>query len=363
MRFLAFAEPSGVFLGEVVLTGSQVTRALSTPGRLTGTIPAGLVPGWLSPWAVSIYAETDAGEIVGGGFLPEFDVADDGAVAVDCVGRAGYLKDLPWVAAPYSGVQVDPLDVVRLIWAHVQSQPGSDIGVVVDSTTSATRIGTEAEDVNFTTSAGEEVAFEAGPYTLDAWSTLDLGGRIDDLLEQTPADYLEHATWAADGEHLAHRLQLGTPTIGARRDDLRLVVGENITANPPLRGSLGVYASEVYAIGAGTGSTMVRATIPVSGAAGVRRVYVHTDKSAMNRAALITSARSLVPSLTAAPGVDEVSVIDSPLAPLAALTPGDQVLIAGGVGERWERWVRITSIALSPESDTATVRVQEVAGV
>ncbi len=360
MRFLGFAEPSGVFLGEVVLVGAEVTRALSTPGRLTGTIPAGCVPAWLAAWECSIYAETPAGQVVGGGFVPLVDVADDGSVSVDCVGRAGYPQGMPWMTTEFSGVQVDPLDIVRMIWAHLQSQPGGHLGVTVDATSSPVRVGSEAEQVEFTTSTGEAVSFEAGPFTLDPWSTHDLGSVLDSLAADTPFDYLEHAGWDATGEALTHRLELGYPTIGARREDLRLVVGENVTQNPPLRGALAEYASEVLALGSGTGRTMVRATL-TRAATGVRRVRVFTDKEAQNTTALTSSARVELDWATGVPQVEEITVIDSPHAPLAALSPGDQVRLAGGTPDaRWERWVRLTQITTRPETDTATVRVQEV---
>lgn len=355
-RYLAFSEPDGAYLGEVEIVGAEVTRTLSGPGRLTGTIPAGLVPQWLTPWGCSLYAEDAGGTIRGGGLLTPYQVDGDGAVSIDCVGRSGYASRMPWTGTPQALVQVDPLDIVRMIWAHLQAQPGGNLRVVVDATRSPVRVGEEERDVSFTTGSGEQVEFTAGPYRLEWWSTHDLGRAIDDLARDTPFDYLEHTAWDSGGVGLVHRLQLGYPTIGARRSDLRLAVGENVTAAPPLAASDADYASEVLALGAGEGRAMVHATLTRS-TGGVRRVAVYTDKTARSTSVLSAGARADLDWRDGEPRIENVSVIDSPLAPLSAITPGDEVRI---IAPESARWVRIVEVAVQPESDVASLRVVEV---
>lgn len=51
-----------------------------------------------------------------------------------------FPHNTPWDGGAYSGVQVDPADVARKLWDHVQSFPDSDLGVTVVGTT-ARRIG------------------------------------------------------------------------------------------------------------------------------------------------------------------------------------------------------------------------------
>ncbi|TKR27128.1 hypothetical protein FA014_01865 [Cellulomonas hominis] len=358
-RYVCFAEPAGAYLGEVELSGVRLSRVLSGPGRLTGTV-VGDAPAWLRPWECSVWAENPAGQIAGGGLLTSAGGVSGERTVVNVMGIAGYPGGMPWLGPDQALVQVDPLDVVRMIWAHLQSQPGGNLRVAVDPTTSPVRVGTEAEQVEFTTSAGEDVSFEAGPFRLEWWSTTDLGAVIAKLAVETPFDYLEHAAWNSARTGLTHRLQLGWPTIGTRRPDLRLVIGENVIVTPALAGDDDLYASEVLALGAGTGRTRVRAHL-TRPTVGVRRVLVHTDSSARTTADLSTAARTDLAWRDGAPLLEQVTVIDHPHAPIAALTPGDQVLVAGDVaGEPVDRWVRITEVDTSPESDRAVLSVVEV---
>lgn len=358
-RYVAFAEPSGEFLGEVTMVGAEVSRALSGPGRLTGLIPAGLVPSWLAPWHCSIYAEDEARTIRGGGFVTPLEQSSAG-MKVDCVGRSGYPKGMPWVGEPVSLIQVDPLAIVRQVWAHLQTQPGGDIGVSVDAVTSPVRVGEPERDVNFTTGSGQDVAFTAGPFTLDWWSTVDLGGEIDKLATATPFDYLEHAGWDESEERLEHRIELGYPSLGARREDLRLALGENVIVTPDLPSGDEDYASEVHALGAGEGRSMVRAALtrPTSG---VRRVRTYADKTARSQSELASAARADLSWRDGTGTLTELTVIEHPHAPLAALIPGVEIFVSGADGDLiLDRWVRIVEVTMTPESDIARLRVVEV---
>ena len=358
-RYVAFAEPSGAFLGEVTLVGAEVSRVLSGPGRLTGLIKAGLVPPWLLPWHCSIYAEDESGTIRGGGFVTPLDQSSDG-VKVDCVGRSGYPKGMPWVGDPVSLVQADPLAIVRQIWAHLQSQPGGDVGMNVDATTSPVRVGEPERDVSFTTGNGQDVTFASGPFTLDWWSTVDLGGEIDKLAIATPFDYLEHASWDTSGERLGHRLELGYPAIGTRREGLRLALGENVILTPSLSSGDEDYASEVHALGAGEGRSMVRAAL-TRASSGVRRVLTYADKTARSQSDLTSAARADLSWRDGTGALAELSVIEHPHAPLAALIPGVEIFVSGADGDLiLDRWVRIVEVTMQPESDIARLRVVEV---
>jgi hypothetical protein len=353
-RYPAFAEPSGAYLGELALAGVEVTRTLSGPGRLTGRVLPGQDATLLRPWQVSIWAEDEAGTIRGGGFLAPADWTAD-AATIDCIGRSGYPQSMPWTGDPYAGVQVDPLDVVRRIWAHLQSQPGGDIGVVVDTTTSPVRVG-EAEDTK-SAAAGSTTT---GPVRLDWWSTADLGRVIDDLADATPFDYLEQTAWS--GDRLTHRLQLGYPTIGVRRQDVRLALGENLAVTPSLDSDDGDYATEVHALGAGEGRAMVRAPRITRTADGVRRVLLHVDKTARTTTVLTASARAALGVLTGDGRVHQVTVTEHPHAPLGSFDVGDEVYLTGTDGlVTLDRWVRIVALTIRPEDTTSmTLDVQEV---
>jgi hypothetical protein len=54
---------------------------------------------------------------------------------IDIRSMATYSYGTPWEGSPYYGAKVDPADIVRKLWAHVQSFPDSDLGVTVRGTT------------------------------------------------------------------------------------------------------------------------------------------------------------------------------------------------------------------------------------
>lgn len=354
-RYLVFAEPSRTYLGEIRLTGPEVTRVLSGPGRLTGKLAPGQSADILEPWAVSVWAEDEAGRIRGGGFLTPM-AYDETGPSIDCIGFSGYPQGMPWVDDRREWIQADPLDIVRAIWAHLQAQPGGNIGVTIDSTRSPVRIGTpepEEDELDATVDTSEE-----GPFTLDWWSDFDLGKVIDDLAEQTPFDYLEHDEWS--GDRIAHRIQLGHPTIGSRRADLRFELGVNVTATPALTADDDAFASEVHALGAGEGQAMVRASL-TRDTTGVRRVTTYSDKTARSKSALTAAARADLGWHDGSARIEQLQVTDHVNARLASLEVGDQILIEGTT--QWQaldRWVRVVEIALKPGDPTATITVQEV---
>jgi hypothetical protein len=351
-RYVCFAEPSGAYLGEVELADVRISRVLSGPDRLTGAV-VGDSPEWLRAWEVSVYAENPAGQIAGGGLLTPAGGLTRQQTFVDAMGRAGYPGGMPWLGEPQALIGADPLDIVRLIWAHLQAQPSGYIRVAVDATTSPVRVGT-AEDT--TAPSGE-----TGPFRLEWWSTTDLGSTIDKLALETPFDYLEATTWNADKTALTHRLSLGYPALGSRRTDLRLVVGENIISIPDLSGTDDLYASEVLALGTGTGRTRVRAQLTRPGAVGVRRVLVYTDSSARTATQLTAAARTDLSWRDGEPQLDRITVVDHPNASLSALTPGDEVFVAGEVGQvKLDRWVRITEVETTPGTDQAILSLVEV---
>lgn len=90
------------------------------------------------PWSTAIYAEL-GGEIQGAGILTDMQVEGE-SLTLECTGWAGYPKDMPYTG-DWSQVNVDPLDVVREAWRHLQSQPGGNIGLTLDGDATKVRLG------------------------------------------------------------------------------------------------------------------------------------------------------------------------------------------------------------------------------
>ena len=120
------------------------------------------------------------------------------------------------------------------------------------------------------------------------------------------------------------------------------------------------YASEVHALGAGEGRSMVRAAL-TRPTGGVRRVRTYADKSARSQDALTSAARVDLAWRDGAGSLSDLTVIEHPHAPLSALIPGVVVEVTGADGDLiLDRWVRIVEAVMNPESDTVRLRVVEV---
>lgn len=354
-RYHLLALPSRQWLDRDLhpLTGVSITECVNAPASISGLIPIEhRIPG-LVEWGAMLIAEQDGKKPIAA--IVDRLERDGQQLSIESGGFSMYPTGMPWLGEDYAGVQVDPLDVVRLAWEHLQSYDDGDLRVTVDSTKSPVRVGTEPEQKEFTTDDGEEVSFESGPFRLAWWNTDDLGRVIDDLATDTPFEYREESAW--DGEEITHRLRLGYPKLGARRENLRFEVGVNVTVPPPL--APGEYASEVQLFGAGEGSSKVRAhTTQDTGR--LRRVYTSTDKSLTSKTAAGRAARPMLDRLAGSPlKFDSVQITDHPNARPGTYEPGDEIRIVGDAGwAELDHWCRIMAITTTPEDGAISLEVE-----
>lgn len=341
-------------LGEV-----KLTDALSGPGGLDAYIDP-LHPAVVDedgdpvfvPWQTAIYAEA-SGQIRGGGILE--DLVETGPrLSLPCRGFTGYLDDMPYTSS-YSKVQIDPLDVYRHMWGHVQGHKGGDLGITVDSTTSPVRIGEEERDVAFE-ARGEQVEFTAGPYTLQSWKTYDLGREADALVKETPFDYRMVHTWAGDTPK--HHIELGYPKLGTRRKDLRFVLGENIIEQPQLDWDGAGYADQVIVLGAGDGRDRIQGRSDRVGDR-LRRPKVIEDKSITSKKRADALATDEAKAAVAVQDVRELVVKDSEHARIGSWQVGDDIPITtmGPWSGTVDMWVRVLSQEYSPAEGRVTLQV------
>lgn len=333
----------GQFLDwNVPLSNVGVTSALGS-NWLSGTInPAYLHAvqadgaALLDKWSTAIWAEQD-GVIRGGGIV--VSNAFSGPVRqIECMGYAGYPTGMPYVGY-YSQVKVDPLDVVRHIWNHLQSYGSGDLDMVVDSTKSPVRLGTPK-----TAESG------SGPYTLAWWEEPDCGETISSLAQDTPFEYREEHGWNADKSAIIHRLRLGYPRLGNRRHDLRFVLGENLLSAPDFADDGTEFANTIHVLGAGSGRTTLRSTRP-SNDHRVRRIAVVTNKTLKTQAQLDALAASEQAARARVVSVKTVEIQNHPNATVGSWSAGDEVLIQAHTD--WAKlrlWCRIISTTVYPDN-------------
>lgn len=200
---------------------------------------------------------------------------------------------------------------------------------------------------------------EAEPFVLNWWETLDLGNVIDTLATNTPFEYREESRWAnADMDELTHRLELGHPSLGSRRTDLRFEVGVNVTVAPALQE--GEYASVVTVLGAGEGRAMVHSS--ATGLRGrLRRSLTLQRKDLRTPAQTARAARVEVADRAAEWAFDTIELLDHSMAPYGSFRAGDQILVTGDAGWRQlNNWVRVLEISVDCNSGSMTLRVEVV---
>lgn len=188
------------------------------------------------------------------------------------------------------------------------------------------------------------------PFVLSSYETHDLGQKLGEIAEAGGLEFREMHQW--DGANIAHRLVLGHPRVGRRRQDLALAVGINC-AIPDAEINAEAYASEVLVVGAGEAEKMIRAVATNATSDRLRRVQVVSRKGIGRMStATATAARLAKLSNARVQDVESITVWDHPLASLTELQPGDEIYLEGP--SPWlgtlGQWVRVLSITYTPKT-------------
>lgn len=334
------------------LSDVKFTDALSGPGGIRASIKPeqlGMVDSngdtLFVPWSTVLYAEQD-GRIYGGILT---DPVDEGPkLALDFIGFSGYANGQPYTA-DNQWVDVDPLNIVRHIWTHLQTKPRGNLGMIVSGDTSPMRVGKPLVDGN--------ASKEEGPFVLGWWETHDVGKVIDDLATETPFDYVVKHEWVDETGPPRHFLQLGYPTIGRRLDE-RFVVGENIFTTPQISYQGEEYADEVLLLGAGEGRKMVRG-LQQRQVNRLRRAVVVEDKTKTSQAAAERAALDELSYRLGDADIQSVTITDHPNAPTGSYSVGDEFLLTTRKGwhDGLSMWLRILEIETTAETNETTVTV------
>lgn len=352
---------------DVPISGAGPLIDLSGPGAFEGTITPELqrMKGedgpLVVPWSTVVLSERDE-QLKAVSLI--IDVTEDGPnLSIPGISYVGYAAQ-PYTGTPFEGIKVDPLDQVRRMWDHLQGLKGggSDLGVIVDDTTSPVRIGEKPRDVSFETSEGEQVEFETGPYVLARWKTDDMAKEIDSLAEQTPFDYrLEHK-WNADRTGIESFLRIGYPKIGTRRTRPRFVVGENVIVRPQIQWDGEEYASDVLIQGAGEGREMRWARVAHVTGDRLRRCVVVSDKSITSGKAAEKAAWAELDLRIGIEDITEITIMDHHNARFNTWGLGDEILITtpDGWAKKMRLWVRVLAEKWDCDKDELTLTVKRV---
>lgn len=316
----------------------------------------------LQKWSTGIYVEEDGG-IRAGGILVDAPIDPvTGSLSVSVMGLSGYPNGQPftegdtWPPNPYPVDGINPMDAVRKIWSHLQSQRNGDLGVQITGDAPGKKIGRQVAQGEFDTENGV-LSFEYEPFLLRDFETLDLGEKLSLLHQNTPLSYRERHEWNLDETEMSHFIDYSYPSAGVRRTDYRLVMGENIDFSA-IESFEEEYASEVLGLGAGEGAAMVRGLAYRANETRIRRAIAVEDKAARTPAAIATSARLELQSRIGLDEVTEITVKPSHRDELSGLRPGDTIRLLGETPYRKvDMWVFVQSRTETPQTGALSFAV------
>lgn len=314
---------------------------LSGPGSLTGRLAPRLLsssPLVVDPGNTFIYVES-AGQLQWGGLV--WDVRAEGSnYAIEAASWSSYLQKRfdfdgeHGSRGPY--VYADRCDVIRNIWTYAQSVEDGDLGVIVDDTTSTSKIGTP-DDV----------------YHSNWWEMPCLGDQVDDMVtgDATP-DYTCDTSWNAAKTAVVKRIQLGWPRLGARRTDIQFSSGVNVIDEPENALSGDDYAQVVAAAGAGEGRARQRQfSAGRNGRLRLEHVLDLPDVKGNDVLKARADRERTWRQTTVRGSVDQVVLRDTTAAPFGSYRVGDDVYTR--VHNPWTSytgWSRITGFSRRPQA-------------
>ena len=331
---------TGQWLSQALpVTDLEYGPELSGPGELRGRLEPRLLaqyPTLVDPGNTLIYTES-AGQLQWGGLV--WDVRAQGnTYSLEAASWSSYLMKRFDLDGEHGGrgpyVNADRCQVIRNIWAYAQSIPDGDLGVIVDSTTSTSKIGTSQE-----------------VHHSHWWDQTPLGEQVDDLVsDQGTPEYTCVTEWNADKTAVVKRIKLGWPRLGARRRDIEFSSGVNIIEDPEETRSGDDYAQVVIGVGAGDGSAKLRQISAVRN--GRLRLEATASFPEVNGNDVLKQRTEWERAWRQTLGaVEQVTLRDTPAAPFGSWQVGDDVYVR--IHNAWTSyvgWRRITGWTIHPHA-------------
>ncbi len=348
---------------DVPITQPQIAVALCAPHSIRGTITPEVLSmrdprtgrPILEPQGTGIYAERD-GKIVAGGILKTARPRD-AKLELLVSGHTSYLADLAWTSTGLKFYDYDPFDIIRRIWQDTQSHPGGNVGLAVEPTKSPRRVGEKRPEVTGPDGTVTEPAVDE-PFVLAKYATPNLLTAFNQLVEASGGDYAERHSWTdGSGSVMEHRLRLGYPRIGVRRQ-IKAEIGVDVTVIPEVDLDADDYASEVVVYGAGEGPLTLLSHAVGNPVERLRTVRTFTRADITTKAGIDRHAAEVLKMLKSRR--DDITGLTVRGTLAALLDVGDEFAISGNAG--WaghidEQWVRILGMEYRPD-DTDDVELE-----
>jgi hypothetical protein len=319
------------------VTDLEYGDELNGPGTFTGKLSPRLLasnPALADPGNTLIYVES-AGQLQWGGLV--WDIRSSGSdYTIEAASWSSYLQKRFDLDGEYGGrgpySYADRCQVIRDIWTYAQSIADGDLGVLVDSTTSTSKIGTPAD------------VYHSYWYEMKS-----LGDQVDDLVsdDATP-DYTCTTAWNSSKTDVIKRIRLGWPRLGARRTDITFSSGVNIIEEPEEALAGDDYAQVVIGGGSGDGSAKLRQISAVRN--GRLRLEAAVDYPEINGNDVLKDRVEFERAWRQTLGsVEQVTLRNTTAAPFGSWQVGDDVYVR--IHNAWTDytgWCRITGWSIKP---------------
>lgn len=365
-RFIVEEAHTGEIVSrDLVVRKSQILRALSGPCQIRLEVDTrdpsaeGIT---FKPWAHWIHVEKQIGtekRIWASGIVqPSMIDKKTGVLSLVAQGFSAYPKKLPWLEN-WNPFACDVFEVVHKIWAHVQSFPGGNLGVIVEPTESGIiMLPGYAFDGNIANTNFYAMFIRAS-------DKQDCQDNIDKLARDTPFDYKEHSEWVEDEEangvyFIQKKLLLGYPKIGIDQDDLAFILGENVLEAKPFTEAEIDWASDIIIDGWWPG-TIYNSTISNMDVTRYRRVIMEDDaRINSNERAQAWAKRKLSRRQTPPYWESIIVDMDHPNAPLGSYDVGDRINVFGKmptIGDVYQQH-KIIAIAVDEQTQTCELTLK-----
>lgn len=387
--------PSRVWLDrDLPLQDVSLGPELSGPYSLSATLD----PEWehliaddgqplLLDKATLIVAECD--DVVRGAAILTKATVVGSKLTLECAGHSSFAAGQEFEgtrtwggpSAGTSGAGVDPLDVIRHMWTWLQAQPDGDLGITLGGTTTRYRVGSwhnarrieEDGSLGPATEIADPFEFDGDlgtitkpvaargksvywQYVLGWWDSVDIAGRMDELAQRVPFDYVETSRWSdPDKADVDLGIVFGYPRIGAKRPEVSFIVGENVAESVEVTLGRDDYANRITVHGAGEGAAQLRASASIRDGR-LRHAETIEATHLTSVAACRALATDTLNRRRHSADVTSFTAINHPSAPIGAYSVGDEVQVQTGPG--WSHqllWVRITALDIDPDTEITTI--------
>lgn len=197
-------------------------------------------------------------------------------------------------------------------------------------------------------------------FSMYFWQNHSVQPTFEELMELGPFEYRETGTWR--GERLIPQIEVRTPKIGVRRNNIRLEIDVNVLDYPPME--RGETYTGLTLFGAGEGSEILSTQRSWKVQDAVRNIHVEVDKEAHTKSLTRSAASKLERELRKAAGLGFTRLLihHDRACPEGSFMVGDEIPVTGRLVDGTERteWVRVLSASREMGSKKTEVEVEAV---